>query len=720
MVGAAWTPDTRLVAGHSPGPGEVAIDVATARRSGLGRGDRVKVLFEGLVQEFAVGGVTRGNRIVSASLASFDLATAQRVLGKGGRLDAVSVRAEPGVSAEALRARVAAALPESYEVLTADQAARQAKESWARSLRFLTPGLMVLAGVALLVGGFIVFNTFSMVVAQRSRELGLLRALGASRRQVTVSVLGEAVLVGGAASAAGIGGGLGAAPGLLALLRAFGLAAPPAPVVFHGLSAAAGLLAGVLVTALAAMQPARQANRVAPLAAIDGAPEEASAPRRERLAGGVATASAGGAIVLLGVLGRGHWPLMFAGSGAVLVGVVLLAPFVAAPAARLIGAPLVRVLGWPALLGRQNALRSPRRTAGTASALMVGIGLVGVVAVLGASMKASAKRTIESSMLADFVVSSYQVPGGASGVPPVAADRLRRSPAVAAVSEVRSGQWGLHGKTETLVAIDPATVTSLYRLDPGSTAAARRLDDGGVLVRDSVAARHGWRVGDPVPMIFARTGTRNVTLQATYSSTTVRSDYVISLGAFAANYVEQLDMEVDVRLVAGTTSSAGRQAIRRALSDYPNLAVHDRSEVLAAEEQQVDRVLLPMVALLALSVVIALLGIANTLALSVHERIRELGLLRAIGMARAQLRVMIRAEALIIASVGTVLGGVMAVFFGWVLVAAMRGPGLTRTALPLFQLVAAAAVAGAASLAAAALPARRAARLGVLDALAVT
>ena len=624
------------------------------------------------------------------------------------------------MSAEALRARVAAALPESYEVLTADQAARQAKESWARSLRFLTPGLMVLAGVALLMGGFIVFNTFSMVVAQRSRELGLLRALGASRRQVTVSVLGEAVLVGGAASAAGIGGGLGAAPGLLALLRAFGLAAPPAPVVFHGLSAAAGLLAGVLVTALAAMQPARQANRVAPLAAIDGAPEKASAPRRERLAGGVATASAGGAIVLLGVLGRGRWPLMFVGSGAVLVGVVLLAPFVAAPAARLIGAPLVRVLGWPALLGRQNALRSPRRTAGTASALMVGIGLVGVVAVLGASMKASAKRTIESSMLADFVVSSYQVPGGASGVPPVAADRLRRSPAVAAVSEVRSGQWGLHGKTETLVAIDPATVTSLYRLDPGSTAAARRLDDGGVLVRDSVAARHGWRVGDPVPMIFARTGTRNVTLQATYSSTTVRSDYVISLGAFAANYVEQLDMEVDVRLVAGTTSSAGRQAIRRALSDYPNLAVHDRSEVLAAEEQQVDRVLLPMVALLALSVVIALLGIANTLALSVHERIRELGLLRAIGMARAQLRVMIRAEALIIASVGTVLGGVMAVFFGWVLVAAMRGPGLTRTALPLFQLVAAAAVAGAASLAAAALPARRAARLGVLDALAVT
>ena len=211
VVGAAWTPDTRLVAGHSPGPGEVAIDVATARRSGLGRGDRVKVLFEGLVQEFAVGGVTRGNRIVSASLASFDLATAQRVLGKGGRLDAVSVRAEPGVSAEALRARVAAALPESYEVLTADQAARQAKESWARSLRFLTPGLMVLAGVALLMGGFIVFNTFSMVVAQRSRELGLLRALGASRRQVTVSVLGEAVLVGGAASAAGIGGGLGAA-----------------------------------------------------------------------------------------------------------------------------------------------------------------------------------------------------------------------------------------------------------------------------------------------------------------------------------------------------------------------------------------------------------------------------------------------------------------------------------------------------------------------------
>jgi putative ABC transport system permease protein len=269
-----------------------------------------------------------------------------------------------------------------------------------------------------------------------------------------------------------------------------------------------------------------------------------------------------------------------------------------------------------------------------------------------------------------------------------------------------------------LVAVDPATVTSLYRLDPASAAAARQLRDDAVLVRDTVAARHGWSVGERVPMTFARTGTRTMRLDATYASTTVRSDYVISLGAFAANYTSQLDMEVDVRLVPGTSPVAGRAAILAALSDFPNLAVRNRSEVMAAQEQQVDRLLVPVVALLALSVLIALLGIANTLALSVHERLRELGLLRAIGMARRQLRSMIRSEALIIASLGAALGVVVALFFGWVAVVALHGQGVTRRVLPAGQLLGLASVATLASLGAAALPARRAARLGVLDAVA--
>jgi len=256
------------------------------------------------------------------------------------------------------------------------------------------------------------------------------------------------------------------------------------------------------------------------------------------------------------------------------------------------------------------------------------------------------------------------------------------------------------------LAVDPATVTGMYELDPASAAAATLLGDTGVLVRDTV------------PMTFARTGTQPLRLQATYSTTTVRSGYIVSLEAFEANYTQQLDMEIDVRLVAGTTATAGRQAIRDALSDFPNLSVRDRSEVLAAQETQIDRLLVPVAALLALSVVIALLGIANTLALSIHERLRELGMLRAIGMARGQLRSMVRSEALIVAGLGALCGVVVAVVFGWVAVTAMHGQGVTRRVFPVGQLSALAAVATLAGLAAAAAPARRAARLRVLDAVA--
>ncbi|HWC12863.1 MAG TPA: ABC transporter permease [Acidimicrobiales bacterium] len=719
-MGAAWTPDASLVAGRAPsGPGEVAVDDATAERAGLRLGDRVTVQFPAAVEDFVVTGLSGTHRLVSSTLASFELTTAQRLLGQVERLDAVSVRAAAGLSAEALRARVAAAVPEQYEVLTADQAAKAAKESWTRALGFLTTALLVLAAVGLLVGGFIIFNTFSILVAHRARELGLLRAVGASRSQVTLSVLAEALLIGVVASTAGVVAGVAGSGGLLALLRSFGLSTPTAGVAFHPRTAVVGLLAGGLLTAVAAVQPARRATRVSPLVAISGLSGDDDASLRRRLLAGTVAAAVGAGAMAAGLFVDLARPLVLVGGGAVavLAGVALVAPVLARPVARLVGRPLVEVLGKPAVLGRENAVRNPRRTAATASALMIGIGLIGVVAILGASMKASASTTVERAMRADFVVTAHQVPGAPNGVPPVAAQRIRESPAVAAVSEIRSGQWGLRGRGQTLVAVDPATVDDLYHLDAASTAAVRSLGDDGVLVRDSVAARHRWQVGDLVPMTFARTGTRHQRLAATYSSATVRGDYVLSLGAFEANYTDQLDMEVDVRLVAGTTKAEGRAALRTALVDFPNLAVRDRAEVVAAQAEQVDRLLVPVVALLALSVVIALLGIANTLALSVHERIRELGLLRAIGMARRQLRAMIRSEAVIIAFLGAVLGVAVALFFGWVLTTALHEQGITRRVFPVGQLVGLTGVATVAGLVAATVPARRAANLRLLDAV---
>jgi len=719
-VGTAFSAQDTLVAGRAPvGPGEVVIDDVTAAKDGFQPGDPIKVLFQGLVREFVITGVRKVNDLLASTTASFDLQTAQQLLGEDGTLDAIPVRVEAGVTPEVMRARIGAVLPESYEVVTYDQAAREAQESWTKALGFLTTALLMFAAVALLVGAFIIFNTFSILVAQRTRELGLLRAMGASRTQLIGSVLTEALLVGIVASAAGIVLGLGAAHGLLAIMRAIGFELPSAPIVFRGRTAALDLVAGVVVTVAAAVIPARRATKVSPMAAIVGRSPDEAVPVGRRLGAGATVTLLGLATLFVGLFGqlRSPLPAIGLGSAGVLIGIAMLMPLIASPAAWLLGLPLVRILGQPALLGRENAMRNPRRTSATAAALMIGVTLVGVVAILAASIKTSASHTIQDTLRADFVVTPRTAAGAQGGVPTAVGDKLRKVRSVAMVSEIRAGQWGLEGRTKTLVAVDPETVTDMYELDPAAALAVRRLSDQGVLVRAGVAERHGWLVGDEVPMTFARTGTQPMRLADTFTSTAVRSDYVISLDAYKSNFKQQLSLEVDVLLKPGITAEAGRLAVDEALVDFPNVEARDRSQVLAAQEKQVDKLLLPVTALLALSVVIALLGIINTLALSIHERTRELGLLRAVGMGRGQLRSMVRAEAVIIASLGSILGVVVAVFFGWALVGAMRDLGVSELVVPVRQLLGLVAAATVAGLLAGVLPARRAARLPVLDAI---
>ncbi|HEX3623766.1 MAG TPA: ABC transporter permease [Acidimicrobiales bacterium] len=720
-IGGSWAPTDTLVAGKAPtGPGEVAIDADTARQYGLQLGDTIKVLFSGSAQDFTIGGLLRkAGDVIASTKAIFDAATAQKVLGVEGQVDAIPVEAAPGVSATALRARINAVLPGRYEAVTSAQVARESAQSWTKAVGFLPTGLLLFAAVALLVGAFIICNTFSILVSQRARELGLLRAIGASRSQLTVSVLFEAVAVGLVGSLTGVVLGFGAARGLLALLHGVGMQLPAAPTVFRLRTALIGVVVGVVVTVVAAVPPALRATRVAPIGAIRGLENTSARSTRGRLVLGAATAAVGLVTLLTGVLGGLSRPVGVIGAGAVglVAGLAVLIPLIARPAARLLGAPLIRVFGEPAFLGRENAMRSPRRTASTAAALMIGIGLIGVVTILAASMKASATRTVDDSLRADFVVAPSGTAGGAGGVPPVVIDRLRTTAGVAGVSEILGGQWGLDGSPQTLLAVDPATVTTMHEVDARSAQAVHRLDDAGVLVRDTTAERYGWKVGDSVPMTFARTGVKRMAIEGTFSSNAVRTDYVISLGAYAANYAQQLALEVDVALAPGLTPATGRAPVEAALADYPVVKVMDRAQVLAAQRQQVDRLLVPVTALLALSVVIALLGIANTLALSIHERTRELGLLRAIGMARGQLRSMIRSEAAIIACMGAGLGLGIALFFGWALVASMRHLGVSELVLPLPQLLGLAALATGAGMVAGMLPARRAASLRVLDAI---
>jgi putative ABC transport system permease protein len=720
-VGSGVTPDVTLAAGRAPaGPDEVAIDIETARKNGLVLGDKIKVLFSGSTQEFTIGGFLKAaGDVVASTKAIFDSATAQRVLGTQGEADSIPVEAEPGVSADVLRARINAVLPDQYEAVTTAQVARESAESWTKAVSFLPTALLLFAAVALLVGAFIICNTFSILVAQRARELALLRSLGASRAQLTASVLCEAVAVGVVGSLVGVAAGFGAARGLLALFDHMGFELPSASAVFQPRTAVICVLAGVAVTLLAALAPALRSTQVSPVGALRGADGGRATSTGGRLVLGVATGVGGLAVLLTGVLGGGNRPLVAVGLGAVgmLVSLAVLTPLAARPAARVLGAPLVRLFGEPAFLGRENAMRSPRRTASTAAALMIGIGLVGVVAILAASVKASAGRTVDDSLRADFVLTPTGPGGAVSGVPPVVVDRLRQTPGLATVSELRGGQWGLDGRTQTLLAVDPTTVTAMHEVDAASAAAVRRLDDRGVLVRDTVAERYGWQVGDSVPMTFARTGARKMVLQGTFSSQAVRTDFVITLGAYKANYAQLFALEVDVALAPGVTAAGGRAVIEAALADYPIVKVMDHREVLAAQEQQVNRLLVPVTALLALSVIIALLGIANTLALSIHERTREVGLLRALGMARAQLRSMIRSEAVIIACLGAGLGIAVALFFGWALVASMRHLGVTELVIPVGQLAGLAVLATGAGMVAGILPARKAASLAVLKAI---
>ena len=719
-VGSSWAPGDVMQAGRAPqGPGEVAIDAATARRNGLVLGDKVRVLFEGTSKEFTIGGFLKAaGEVVAATKTIFDPATAQQVLGEEGQVDTIPVAAAPGVSAEALRVRINAVLPQRYEAVTTAQVAQETEQSWTKAVGFLPTALMLFAAVALLVGAFLIFNTFSILVAQRSRELGLLRALGASRAQLTASVLIEAAAVGVVGSLAGVALGFVAAHGLLALLHGMGIELPAAPVVFRYRTALAGVGAGVLLTVLAATPAARQITRLTPVGALRGQADVASSRRRRLIVGGM-TGLVGVGLLTSGLVGGLLPPVaaVAAGVTAVTVGIAVLAPLVARPAARLIGAPLVRAFGEPAFLGRENAMRSPRRTAATAAALMIGIGLVGVVAIVAASMKASAGRTVQDSLRADFVLASVGVPGASGGVPPAVADRLRATPGVRQVSELRGGQWGLDGRPQSLLAVDPATVTAMHDVDARSAAAVANLDDKGVLVRATTAERYGWRVGDDVSMTFARTGTKKMRLRGTFSTTAVRADYVISLRAYAANFTQQMDIEIDVTLAPGVTPAAGRARVGEAIADFPVVQVLDRAQVLTAQKGQVDRLLVPITALLGLSVAIALLGIANTLGLAIHERTRELGLLRAIGMARRQLRSMIRSEAVITAGLGAVMGLVIAVAFGAALVTSMGHLGVSELVFPVVQLTGLVVLATLAGLVAGVPPARRAASLGILDAI---
>jgi putative ABC transport system permease protein len=701
--------------------GEVVIDASTARDHNFRLGDRIRVLFQGPSEDFTIVGILgfgEADSLGGATLTAFELETARRVLQAGDSLDSVLVQAEEGLPSAQLRNRISAVLPEGVEAVTGEASAEEQSEAIKEGLGFLSTSLLVFAGVALFVGAFTIFNTFNILVTQRTRELALLRALGAGPGQVIRSVLAEAVAVGLVAWVLGLLGGIGLALGLQALLSGFGIDLPTTGLQMLPRTVIVSLLVAVGVTVAASVPPARRAARIPPIAAMRDVESVRPVPLGRRTAiGGIVVVVGIGAMLAGLFLDVGN-PLAFVGLGVAVVflGVALLSPVFAQPLARVIGAPLPAIAAIPGKLGRENAMRNPRRTAATSAALMVGLALVGTFLILGSSLKVSVGRAIDETLRADYLLTSQ---GGFTGFSPALAEQARQIDGVGVVSPVRIGEWRKPGSgtVKFVAAIDPATAAEVVELDVRSGSLSD-LGARSVMLHTSVADSEGVDVGSTFEMQFASTGTIPMRVAAIFDEKRLVDNFVISLEAYEENFSQQLDWQVLVKVAAGASAQSVERDLQALEREFPNVNVQNQAEVRRSQEQQINAILGLVSALLSLAVLIALLGIVNTLALSVYERTRELGLLRAVGMSRGQVRRMIRWESVLIALIGGLLGLTVGVFFGWALVRALADEGVTDFAAPAGQLALFLVTAGLVGVVAAVWPARRAAKLDVLRAIA--
>ncbi|HZM37842.1 MAG TPA: FtsX-like permease family protein [Acidimicrobiales bacterium] len=699
---------------------EVVIDKKSADDTGYRVGDTAQVLVKGGPQDVTIAGIAQFGDADSPGGASFVLFTldaAQRLIAEPDKFDGILVIADDGISPTEIVQRIAPELPTGTEAVTGDEVTQESQDEIKQGLSFFNTFMFVFAAIALLVGGFIIFNTFFITVAQRTRENALLRALGAKKRQVLVSVLVEALAVGLIASVVGIGVGVLVAAGLKTLLAAFGFELPGGGIVLTPNTVIISLVAGVGVTLVAAISPARRAGKVPPVAAMrEVAVGSTGYGSKQRIIVGSALLVLGGAALGFGLFGSAGSPFLMVGVGVLLVffGVAALGRTVALPLSRSIGWPLPRLFGIRGRLARENAMRNPRRTAATASAVMIGVGLVAFISIFAASAKASFGTVIDRAFTGDFVITS---PAGlaAGGLDPELAASLNELPEVDAAGAIRAGVAEIDGSaTQVLAASDEAF--DVVDVDPVAGSSAD-LGADTIAVFEDVAKDKNLSIGDTVPVVFKDTGAQELTVALIYGESQPAGDWLLGTETYEANVDDQYDYQVFVRKADGVDTPTARAAIEEVADGYPGAKVLDQSGYEADQTMFIDQLLGLIYVMLLLAIFIALLGIANTLALSIIERTRELGMMRAVGMTRSQLRSMIRWESVIIAIQGTLLGIVVGVFFGWALVTALSDEGIETFRLPVPTLVVIVVLAAFAGVLAAVWPARRAAKLDVLRAV---
>jgi putative ABC transport system permease protein len=748
----------QLIAGSWPKAGDIVIDKTTAKRKHFAVGDTIGVQAEGPIRRFRISGIVRFGSAASlggATLAGFSLPTAQALFQKPGRLDQIAVAKKGGASEAALLQQIRSVLPKTAQVRTGTAQAQEDQKQTETFINFLRDFLLAFGGIALFVGSFVIANSLSITIAQRTRELATMRTLGASRRQVLTSIVVEALVMGVLASITGLFAGLGLAKLLFKLFDAVGFTLPNSGIIVTSGTVVVALAAGIVVTLLASLRPAVRATRVPPIAAVrEGATIPQSRFHRFRTAGAGLLTAAGFAALLWGLfaphLGTKQvliW--MGVGTLCVFVGVALLSvravgtlAAALAPPARwllavlwivfLFATPLgwlyqayhrLRHREWPtyldrssaAELARDNARRNPQRTASTAAALMIGLALVTLVAVLAAGITSSFRGAVEKIWRnADYAITAQN---NFSPISPAPANAVAHTPGVEAVGNVRTGKAAAYGKSFFATAVNPQAST-MFDLDwtAGSNETIAALGAHGAFVDKDYAKSHRLHVGSPIMLTFANGVRKLFVLRGIFAPPTGGSPFgrvTISQQAWDANNATPQNLYTFVR-VRGGESDANRKLLERVLSRFPNAKVATRQQFIDNQISGLNSILNVLYVLLALSVIVSVFGIVNTLVLTVFERTREIGMLRAIGMTRRQVRRMVRQESVITALIGGVLGIALGIVLGGLLAARVD---FIVFSVPIGSLIVFAILAVVVGILAAIFPARRAARLNVLEAL---
>jgi putative ABC transport system permease protein len=713
-----------LVAGSWPAAREVVIDKATAGKEDIGIGDIIGVQAEGSVQRLNVSGLVKFGSVATiggATLAGFDLETAQNLFGQPGELDEIAVASKPGVSDPELMQQIREILPAGTQVRTGSAVAEDDAEGTNEFISFLQTFLLSFGGVALFVGSFVIANSLSITIAQRTRELATLRTLGASRRQVRRSIVIEALVMGALASVVGLFLGLALAKGLFSLFDAVGFTLPNQGLSFETRTIVVSLLVGVVVTLLASLRPAVRATRVPPIAAVrEGATLPESRFARYRLPASILLSVLGFAGLVWGLFAPGLGTagvLLFMLGGTLLVffGIALLSVRLVYPLASALGWPATRIGGAAGRLARDNSQRNPQRTASTASALMIGLALVTLVSVLAAGIVSSFKGSVNDLWRnADYAITAQN---NFSPIPVAASEAVAKTPGVTAVGNVRGGEALIFGEGRNLTAVDPPTA-EMFSIEwkQGSQAVPRTLGDNGAFVDDGFAEDHRLRLGSHIQLTFPNSARKEFVVKGIFDPPPGGSPFAgvtISAATFD-RYFEQPRNLFSFVLMRGGQTEANEAALDRTLDAFPNAKAATREQFIDNQISGLSSVLNILYVLLALSVVVSLFGIVNTLVLTVFERTREIGMLRAIGMTRRQVRRMIRHESVITALIGAAIGIVLGVVLAALLIARVD---FIEFSLPTGQLVIFAVAAIVVGIIAAIFPARRAARLNPLEAL---